>query len=129
MAPCPEIAKSSASSRPLSIQVWMQKVPRGTARTNWRGVLPSVKAMPARSQRATVSVMGNLRRFYPSVGCYSYADGMRQTRTGGHLEHRPPGRCTALAGDAGADGMVGGSIAKRILNLIKYIRCSRHWRD
>ncbi len=31
----------------------------------------------------------------------------RQTRTGGDLEHRPPGRCPALAGDAGADGVVG----------------------
>lgn len=34
----------------------------------------------------------------------------RQTRTGGHLEHRPPGRCPALAGDAGLDGVVGGEI-------------------
>ena len=108
MAPCPEIAKSSASSRPLSIQVWMQKVPRGTARTNWRGVLPSVKAMPVRSLRATASVTGSLRAFYPSVGYCSYDDGACQTRTGGHLEHRPPGRCGALVGDAGADGVVGG---------------------
>ena len=31
----------------------------------------------------------------------------RQTRTGGDVEHRPPGRCATLTGDAGADGMVG----------------------